>query len=96
MAKVCNSKPPRPSPRPTHYMQEDDIPQTDQDSIYELLMIKEATRDPILITVELNSIPVELELASLTLINRTLFNELTQESPVTLQHSTAQLRTYNG
>ena len=80
-------------------MQEDDIPQTDQDSIYELFMIKEATRDPILITVELNSIPVELELdtgASLTLINRTLFNELTQESPVTLQHSTAQLRTYNG
>ena len=42
---------------------------------------------------------MELELdtgALLTLINRTLFNEFTQESPLTLQHSTAQLRTYTG
>ena len=97
--RCCKKIPPWPSPRPTHYMQEDDIPQPDQDSTYELFIIKEATRDPILITVELNNIPVELGLdtrASLNLINRTLFNELTQEPPVTLQHSTAQLQTYTG
>ena len=75
-------------------MQEDDIPQTDQDSTYELFMIKEATRDPILITVESNYIPVELELdtgASLTLINRSLFNELTKKSPPTFNCSASDI-----
>ena len=46
---------------------------TDQDTSYKLFMMKNATRDPILIALELNEVPFQMELdtgASLTLINR--------------------------
>ena len=68
-----------PSSRPTHYVQDSEIPPIDQDTSYELFMMKDATRDPILITLELNEVPLQMELdtgASLTLINRTSYKKL--------------------
>ena len=99
IAKVCRSKPTVPSSRPTHYVQDSEIPPTNQDTYYELFMIKDATRDPILITIELNKVPLQMELdtgASLTLINSTSYKNITHASPIVLQHSDAQLRTYTG
>ena len=70
LQKVCDSKPPRPSPRPTHYMQEDDIPQTDQDSTYELFMIKEATRDPIILITEQHPYGIRIRYRSFADLNQ--------------------------
>ena len=99
IAKVCRSKSTMPSSRPTNYVQDSEIPPTDQDTSYELFMMKDATRDPILITLELNEIPLQMELdtgASLSLINRPSSKKITRDSPTVLEHSDAQLRTYTG
>ena len=99
IAKVCRSKSTVPSSRPTHYVQDSEILPTDQDTSYELFMMKDATRDPILITLELNEVPLQMELdtgASLTLINRTSYKKITRDSPTVLEHSDAQLWTYTG
>ena len=61
--------------------------------------MKNATRDLILITLELNEVPLQIELgmgASLTLINRTSYRKITRDFPTVLEHSDAQLRTYTG
>ena len=65
---------------------------------YELFMMQDKTRDPILIILQIYKVPVEIELdigASLTLINRATYSKITCDSPATLEHSNAQLQTYN-
>ena len=85
-------------PKSTHYLQDSKVPITN-DTSYELFMMQDKTRDPILITLQVNQVPVEMELdtvVSLTLINRATYSKITCDSPVTLEHSNAQLQIYTG
>ena len=62
-------------------------------------MIQDKTGHPILISIEVYQVPVEMELdigASLTLINRGTYTKISCDSPATLEHSNAQLQTYTG
>ena len=98
IAKVFRSK--STAPRPTHYMQNSEISQT-EDPFYDLFMTQEVdkTRDPIVITLELNGVPLDMELdtgASLTLLNKSTYKAITHDASTGLQPSDAQLRTYTG
>ena len=98
IAKVCRSK--STAPRPTHYMQNSEISQT-EDTSYDLFMTQEVdkTCDPIVITLELNGVPLDMELdtgASLTLLNKSTYKAITHDASTGLQPSDAQLRTYTG
>ena len=69
IAKVCRSKSVSSGPKSTDYLQDSEIPIT-EDTFYELFMMQD---NPILILLEIYQVPVEMELdtgASLTLINR--------------------------
>ena len=70
--KVGRSKSVSSGPKSTHYLQDYEIPIT-EDTSYELFMMQD---NPILISLEINQVPVEMELdtgVSLTLINRATY-----------------------
>jgi len=75
--KVCNSRPDAKShhsgKRANHYLEEiPDLPDT-EDPTYGLFTLQSKTHDPIVVQLELNSVPIRMELdsgASLTLINK--------------------------
>ena len=81
-------------------MQNSEIYQT-EDTSYDLFMTQEVdkTRDPIVITLELNGVPLDMELdtgASLTLLNKSTYKAITHDASTGLQPSDAQLWTYTG
>lgn len=60
VAKVCRSK---SSSKSTHYLQDSEIPMTD-DTSYKLFMMQDETQDPILISLEVNQVSIKTELDS--------------------------------
>ena len=81
-------------------MQDSEVSLT-EDTSYDLFMTQEAdkTREPIIITLELNDVPLDMELdtgASLTLVNKSTYDKITCDASTGLEHSDAQLRTYTG
>ena len=81
-------------------MQNSEISQI-EDTSYDLFMTQEVdkTRDPIVITLELNGVPLDMELdtgASLTQLNESTYKAITHDASSGLQPSDAQLLTYTG
>ena len=103
IAKVCKSKPEEKShhsgKKSHHYLEEiPDLPDT-EDSSYGLFTLQSETHDPILIQLELNNVPVRMELdtgASLTLINKASYDLIAQNGQVALEQPVVNLRTYTG
>ena len=95
--KVCGSK--STDSRPTHYIQISKVSQT-EDMSYDLLMMQEVNKtcDSIVITLEFNRVPLDMELdtgALLTLVNKSTY-KITRDDSNRLEHSDAQLQTYTG
>ena len=100
---MCKSKPEENShhsgKKSHHYLEEiPDLPDT-EDSSYGLFTLKSETHDPILIQLELNNVPVRMELdtgASLTLINEASYDLIAQNGQAALEQPVVNLRTYTG
>ena len=62
-----------------HYLEEEtpDLPEA-EDFSYGLFTLQSETHDPIVVQLELNRVPIRMELASLTLINKTSYDLIAQ------------------
>ena len=110
IAKACKSKQKgrkghQDPTKTTHFMQEEDnIPEktdhTEQERSYGLFTIQGNSANPILAKVNINQIPVEMEVdtgASLSLINKATYDLISRQSHTqALQKTDVQLKTYTG
>ena len=80
-------------------MQDSELSQT-KDTSYDLFMTQEAdkTHEPIIITLELNEVALDMELdtGALTLVNKSTYYKVTHDASTGLEHFNAQLQTYTG
>lgn len=99
IARVCRSKG-QSNPKKTHYVQEATELSTTEDPSYDLFNLQDNTYEPITVELELNQVPLTMELdtgASLTLINKASYDLISQENQCAkLEKPDVELRTYTG
>ena len=72
----------------------------EEEDTYTLFTVKNSTYEPMMVQVQVNTIPVDMEFdtgASFSLLNKTTYDRIAQEKPESLlQKSTIRLKTYTG